>query len=113
MEKYLGEKLVNQEDVEEFKNFTSSDWSMYFIESYGQIEGEWHKSWVLDQVARILKGTPIIIHKAEWSDGSYEYRVNISKETSDAYKQWRVEMLGEYDEFEGEYEYSYEEGSAP
>lgn len=113
MTKYLGETLVNQNDVEEFKSFNQSDWAMYFIESYGQIDGSDHKLWVLDQVARLLKGTPVIIRLAKWEDGSCEYRVSVSKKESIEYKKWRLRMLGNNDEIEGSYNYIYDEGIAP
>lgn len=113
MAKYLGETIVKQEDVEQFKKFSQSDWAMYFIESYGQIEGSHHKTWVLDQVARILKGIPVIIKLAKWDDGNYEYRVSVSKEQNLEYQKWQLEMLGNYDELEGSYEYDYDQGIAP
>jgi hypothetical protein len=58
---YLGEEIVSIENTE-FKDFNKSDWAMYFIERYGQIDGSHHKQWVLDQVMQILKGTKIIIN---------------------------------------------------
>lgn len=111
MAKYLGETLVSQNDVEEFKSFNQSDWAMYFIEGYGQIDGEHHKLWVLDQVAQLLKGTPVVIKLAKWDDGSYEYRVSLSDEQTLDYLEWRKKMLGESDEAEQYYEY--DEGCAP
>lgn len=113
MAKFLGEKLLNQEEVEIFKNFSKSDWAMHFIEKWGQIEGQEHRGWVLDQVARILNGTPIIIKLASWEDGYTEYRVSTSEQVSEEYQKWCISMLGEYDEKQGCYEYFYNEGIAP
>lgn len=48
---YLGEKLVPGEDSP-FDGYSAQDWAMYFIEHYGQIDGDHHKQWVIDQVAR-------------------------------------------------------------
>lgn len=107
MAKYLGETLVSQNDVEEFKSFNQSDWAMYFIEGYGQIDGEHHKLWVLDQVAQLLKGTPVVIKLAKWDDGSCEYRVGLSKEKNLEYIEWRRKIFGDFDK------YGYDEGIAP
>lgn len=110
MERYLGQSIVNIEDTE-FKDFKPSDWALYYIECYGQIDGGHHKQWVMDQVVRILKGTPIEIKLAKWDDGTEEYRVNLL-EPSKEYLDWVEEMLGE-DYGEGEREYDYDEGIAP
>lgn len=107
MAKYLGETLVSQNDVEEFKSFNQSDWAMYFIERYGQIDGEHHKVWVFDQVARLLKGTSVIIKLAKWDDGSFEYRVCLSDKQNLEYIKWRKEIFGDFDE------HDYYEGIAP
>ncbi len=112
MAKYLGETIVDQSDVEEFKDFTKIDWMMYYIERYGQIDGEHHKTWVMDQVSRIAKGTELEIKIAKWDDGTINYRVEI-KEPSKEYLEWVEDMKGEYDEIEEEYEYSYDYGIAP
>lgn len=100
---YLGEKLVNQEDSP-FKGFTAVDWAMHYILRYGQIDGSHHKTWVLDQVIRILNGTPIILKLAKWDDGQEEYRF-ITGKPSKEYKAWvRHSKKGGYD---------YDEGIAP
>ena len=111
MAKYLGENLVNVKDTE-FKDFTSIDWAMYFIERFGQFDGGHHKQWVLDQVSRILKGTQLIIKEAKWDNGNSEYRIQ-TDEPSEEYKKWVQDMLGDYNEEEQEFEYSYDEGIAP
>lgn len=36
MEGYLGEKVVDVKDTE-FKDYTPTDWALYFIFQYGQI----------------------------------------------------------------------------
>ena len=66
MEGYLGEFPVKLSETE-FADFKEQDWAVYFLEMYGQIDGEHHKSWVLDQVARILKHTPVIVKEARWA----------------------------------------------
>ena len=60
MKGYLGEFSVELENTI-FKSFTPADWALYFIAMYGQIDGAHHKQWVLDQVARILNGTTVIV----------------------------------------------------
>lgn len=111
MASFLGETKLNQKDVEEFKDFDKNDWAMYFVERYGQFDGSHHKAWVLDQVARILKGSKVIIKIANWDDGGFEYRCEVDKPSKE-YKKWVKEMLGSKDE-DGEYEYGYDEGIAP
>lgn len=105
-DKYLGEELIDIKTHPEFKNYSTADFAMVFIEKYGQFDREYHKAWVLDQVSRILKGTPVIVKLAKWSNGHEEYRYQVSEETSEAYNEWRVEMLEEGEGY-------YDEGVSP
>jgi hypothetical protein len=107
MEGYLGEKIIPIEQTPFNKN-TIADWCLYFVGSYGQIDGAHHKQWVLDQVARICNGTSVIISQASWSNGSSEWRITLD-EPSQVYTDWVQKMR--FDE-DGE-EYSYDEGEAP
>lgn len=115
MTKYLGEFLVDIE-TSSFADWTPSDWAMYWIGSYGQIDGSHHKQWVLDQVARVLKGTPVILMEARWQndDGSIEteFRPSVNEPSQD-YLDWVEEMRGSYDPESEEYEYDYDNGIAP
>lgn len=111
MENYLGETIVDTKKHPKFKIYTPKDWAMKFIELYGSIDGEHHKTWVLDQVSRILKGTKVIVKEAAWENGHKEYRFSLGK-PSKKYLKWVEEMKGEVDE-NGDYEYSYDEGIAP
>lgn len=108
-ETYLGEFPVNIKKSP-FADYTPADWALYFIGSYGQIDGAHHKQWVLDQAARILHGTPIKVVEARWTDHEPEYRVTL-KAPSKAYKKWVKEMKGENEN--GDPEYDYDEGIAP
>ena len=110
MEGYLGETPVIIETHPVFSTYTPSDWAMLFIEKYAQIDGEHHKNWVLDTTSRILKGTPVGVTLARWSNGEQEYRFRLGN-PSKSYLDWREEMLGRDDT--GEPQYSYEEGVAP
>lgn len=110
---YLGEVIVDINTHSEFKRYKTSDWIIYFIEAYGQIDGSHHKTWVLDQVARIALGNKIIVKLASWDNGESEYRVSLSDEEADGYKLWKEHMLGEYDDKNDEYEYGYDTGIAP
>lgn len=109
MREYLGEEVIDIKNSP-FKDSDSGDWAMVFIDKYGQIDGEHHKQWVLDQVARILLGTKIILKQAKWSDGLTEYRVT-TDEPSYVYLDWVKDRKGEM--IDGEYEYDYDEGIAP
>lgn len=82
---------------------------MYFIQSYGQIDGSHHKQWVIDQVARILKGNKIILKQAKWDNGEMEWRVSLDEPTKE-YQQWIIEMK---DGEDGADTYSYDCGIAP
>lgn len=107
---YMGEFEVNLKTTP-YADYKRQDWAMYFIESYGQIDGAHHKQWMLDQVARILKGTPVNVRVAKWKNGMKEYRVTTG-EPSNEYLKWVEEMKGDVDE-EGDYEYDYDEGIIP
>lgn len=103
MPKYLGQTKIKIEKTE-FKDYTASDWALYFIGSYGQIDGDHHKAWVLDQIVRVLKGTKVCVAIAKWDDGQEEYRISLGK-PSLKYLNWVNEMRS------GGYEY--DEGIAP
>jgi hypothetical protein len=105
MPKYLGEKPVKIADTK-FADFTPSDWAMMYIEMYGGIDGGHHKTWVLDQVARILKGASIKVRLASWEGGQTEYRFNVG--SSAQYRAWVKEMKGS-----GNETYEYDVGIAP
>ena len=111
MDGYLGETVIDiNKDESPYGGFTAEDWAMTYIEYYGQIDGSHHKQWVLDQVSRILKGTPVIVKLAKWDNGHEEYRFSTG-EVSRAYLDWIDDMRG--DIVDGEYTYSYDEGIAP
>jgi hypothetical protein len=67
MEGYQGETVVEHSEPKE-------ELAMEFISRYGYIDGSHHKQWVLDQVARILMGTPVIKKEAKWDNGRVEQR---------------------------------------
>jgi len=107
MEGYLGEEVLDSHQNTPYEKYTQLDWAMEYIETYGQIDGGHHKAWVLDQVAQILKGTPVILSLAKWSNGHSEYRFKTGQ-LSEEYKQWANYMLGE-----NQQEYEYYIGVAP
>lgn len=96
---------------------TPQEWAMTFIHAYGQIDGSHHKTWVLDQVSRILQGTPVITEMAKWGpsenypNGHEELRFWTAEDPSQEYKDWVIEMIGEDDK--GEPECEYDVGIAP
>lgn len=103
MEGYLGETDVNVAKHPKYKDYTPKDWAMMYIEMYGQIDGDHHSKWVLDQVARILHGTPVLMKIASWKNGHTEERFNTG-EPSKSYLDW-VERMTE--------ENGYDDGIAP
>lgn len=108
MEGYIGEIIVEQEHTP-FKDYSEKDWGLYFISHYGGIDGSHHKDWVMDQVARILNGTEIIIKLATWENGHEEYRVYLGEPTCD-YHDWVRDITNGED---GPNTYDYEIGSPP
>jgi hypothetical protein len=105
---YLGEtEIAIAETV--YKLHTRADWAMHWIEQYGCIDGAHHKTWVLDQIARILHGTAVIAKMAKWDDGQQELRLTLGEPTSD-YLQW-VEDMKEGED--GPNTYDYDCGIAP
>lgn len=110
MSKYLGEFPVDLAKSK-YSQYTSGDWALLFIEKYGGIDGDHHKAWVLDQVARCLNGVPVVVVEARWDDGETEYRISTAEEESALYKTWVKALRGK--ETDGEYEYDYEVGIAP
>lgn len=105
MKGYLGEFPVDISQTE-FEGYAAGDWAMHWIGRYGQIDGDHHKLWVLDQVARILKGTPVVVKEARWENGEAEFRVTLG-EPSQEYEAWVSEMRGDDDD------YGYDVGIAP
>jgi hypothetical protein len=93
MEGYLGEFPVDI-TTSEYADWQPAQWALYYIERYGAIDGDHHKTWVLDQIARILHGTPVIVTEARWDDGKIEHRV-ITGAATDTYHMWCDSMMDE------------------
>lgn len=102
---YLGVFPVDISTHPVYSKYTPADWAMVFVERYGQFDGAWHKAWALDQVARILKGSPIVVVQARWDNHKPEDRISVG-EPSAAYLAWVEEMKQDG-------KYSYEAGVAP
>lgn len=109
MEEYLGETVMNIKDTP-FANYTKLDWVEEITLDYGWIDGAHHKTWVLDQIMRVIKGCEIEVRLAKWSNGQEEWRYDIVTE-SEEYKQF----VKEYEDPNGigEQEYEYDMGIAP
>lgn len=113
---YLGRFPVEQ-SASPFVGDGPVEWAMAFITAYGQIDGSHHKTWVLDQVSRILNGTPVLVFERKWGpseeypDGLIEFDFETG-EPSEQYLVWVQDMLGTNDD-DGEREYDYDEGIAP
>lgn len=82
-----------------YEGFGPRRWCLSFISRYGQIKEAHHKAWVLDQCARILHGTPVVLKHAKWKNGEEEYRF-CTDEPSQRYLHWAkvMEEEGGYDE---------------
>jgi hypothetical protein len=101
MKGYLGETPL--------KTIGGSEAAMIFISRYGGIDGAHHKQWVLDQVARILLGTPVNVTLAKWENGHQEERYHVG-EPSAEYTAWVADLRAGED---GPNTYDYDEGIAP
>lgn len=95
MSEFLGE--FAPEPGHEFEGFTEKDWAIEYLSRYSYIDGDHHKKWLLDQIARILMGAPVVVTEARWSDGTKEYRLRAG-EPSAEYLEWRGEDFDEEDE---------------
>ena len=121
MTEKLGQKQTNTNNyLGEFPTTvdkTPTELAMEFIEKYGQFDGAHHKSWVIDQVARILKGTEIVSVIDKWGpseqypNGFEEHRSSTVEDPSKEYMAWVENMLGRDER--GIPQYSYDEGIAP
>lgn len=101
MEGYLGEFSVKSE-------LSMAAYALLFIEKYGGFEADYHKAWVLDQVARILNGAEVTVTEARWENGHKELRYRVG--TSDQYEKWVIEMC---DGEDGPDTYDYDVGTPP
>lgn len=86
MSGYLGETVLDDLSNTEFKNYTKVDWALYFATG-GQVDGGHHKTRVIDQIARVLNDTPVVVKLAKWDNGHEEYRV-YTGEPSQTYMDW-------------------------
>ena len=111
MEGYLGEEVLTSYEGTPYEGFAEKEWALEYLYRYGTIDGDHHKQWLNDQIARILNETPVILSIARWKNGHFEYRYNTG-EPSQKYLNWLTKAKGEQDE-DGDYEYSWEEGIAP
>lgn len=107
---YLGESPLPP--TSKYHDYSPTDWAMEFISSYGQIDGAHHKNWVLDQVARILHGTPVISSMRRWDNGQEEITFSTGPASLE-YLMWVAEMQGPWDHNEDGFEYEYDIGIAP
>jgi hypothetical protein len=108
MEGYLGETVLDVKDTD-YASYTTQHWAVHWIELYSGIDGGHHKVWVMDQVSRILAGTPVIISEAKWENGHSELRFRLD-EPSQSYINWVAQIRNGED---GPDTYEYDVGIAP
>lgn len=99
MAKYLGEF-----DTDVYDKMSKTELIMLYVTSYGGIDGDHHKTWVIDQVARIALGTKVIHKIAKWDNGEEDHRFRLDT-PSKKYLKWVKEA-----EDDG---YEIDEGIAP
>lgn len=80
-----------------FSTYTPADFAMAFIEQNAYIDGAMHKAWLIDQVSRILKGTPVRVFTTSVEYGADVltfldmYDLEVGAPSKD-YETWRVHM---------------------
>jgi hypothetical protein len=102
---YQGTIVLTDLTYTPFNGYTASDWTLEWLDMYGQIDGADHKQWVIDQIARINTDTPVIVELASWQNGTQEYRLSLAEPTAE-YHAW-VSTRRECDD------YDYDVGIAP
>ena len=88
--KYLGETPVDLTKHLTYSRYTPTDWALLWILKYGSIDGECHKTWVIDQITQILNGTPMTAWLVRWDDGLETLRFSLG-EPSIQYLQWMID----------------------
>jgi hypothetical protein len=102
--KYLGEMVFPQESTP-YCRYDKIGLATYYAFRYGQIDGSHHKQWVIDQMVRILLGTPVIFSLAKWDDGQSEWRLKTDKPSQ--------EYLDFVKDYKNDGNYNYDKGIAP
>lgn len=92
MATYLGEKILTDLKDTDFAGHGAEAWALEHVGRYGGHDGDHHKQWVLDQVVRILCGTPVGVREASWDDGLVEHRFETGEPT-DAYRAWVADWV--------------------
>lgn len=87
MKKYLGETNVS----DKFKNRSVEQNAILIVENYGGSDGSHHKAYCLDQVVRVLLGTPLVVMEAQWDNGHSELRYSTGEPTQQ-YHDWVAEQ---------------------
>jgi len=82
-----------------FAKYTRACWAMRLISDYQGIQGDDHRKWLIDQVARVLLGAPIINFRCATWENSTEKEWRYEVGTSTAYEEWvrRMEEGDAYD----------------
>ncbi len=90
MEVKLNREIVDIKNTP-FADYKQQDWVLYFIERFGQYSGDHHKTWVLDQIVRILKNCPIEITVIRIDDDTNNYSIRMPI-VSEEYVEWANNM---------------------
>ena len=105
MAKFLGETVLDIHKTE-YAMYSREGWVLFWIRKYSISN---HEQWLVDQIARILHGTKVIVSLAKWDDGQEEYRFVLAKPTPQ-YLKWVEEMR---DGENGADTYDWDTGIAP
>jgi len=108
MKGYIGESPIDWKTHPELKDMTEKDWALLMAFQHAQVDGAHHKTWVIDQMVRILNGAEITVKEAEWASGETVIRWTVG--SSDDYIEWVKKYA---DGEDGPETYEWEEGIAP
>ncbi len=94
MGEYLGGTIIRDLVGTPFENYSQIDWGFYFITVYAQLNGN-YKETVIDNIARILNGSEVIVSLHTWDTCESEYRLELVP--SHKYKAWVSSMVNSDD----------------
>ena len=89
MKGYLGEDIVDH-------NLTKEELIMEYLSRYSYVDGDHHKTWLLDQIARITLGATVVKRIAKWESGHTEERFTTGEPTKE-YLEWLNAEINDVD----------------
>ena len=93
---------------------TKEEWVLTYLVQYKGIHGTHHKDWLLDQIARIMLGTPVTTVSAKWGKSTEDVEHEEIRFRTGMPSQAYLEWVAQYQNGEdGPETYQYYVGIAP